>query len=208
MHVSKLLLNRFPGYYSLLVGAHGRCPPWSPLWVPVTLGHRALLYILFFLIFYSLFGPCPARPFIFSYLLPLIWPLPCAPFYFSLSFTFYLAPAPRAHLFFPYLLFFIWPLPCPPFYFSLSFILYLTPTLPALLFFLIFYSLFGSYPSRTALPPAPPSPVWPPVFLTLGTRFPNPVFRIRLSGPNLVFQIRLSGPVPRVHWNTEPLSDA
>jgi hypothetical protein len=100
---------------------------------------------------------------------------------------------------FSYLLLFIWPLPCPHFYFSLSFTLYLAPALPALLFFLIFYSLFGPCPSRTALPPAlppktdgqtdpalppaPPCPVWPPVFSNPGTRFPNPVFRIRLSGP-------------------------
>ena len=134
------------------------------------MGHCEVLYVLFFLIFYSLFGPYPAHPFIFSYLL-----------------------------------FFIWHLPCPPFYFSLSFTLYLAPALPALLFFLIFYSLFGPCPSRTALPPAlpcktdgqtdpalppaPPCPVWPPVF-------PNPVFRIRLSGPNPVFRIRLSRPVP------------
>ncbi len=130
----------------------------------------ALPALLFFLIFYSLFGTCPARPFIF-----------------------------------PYLLLFIWPLPCPPFYFSLSFTLYLAPSLPALSFFLIFYSLFCPCPSRTALPPAlpcktygqmdpalppaPPCPVWPPVF-------PNPVFRIRLFGPNPVFRIQLFGLVP------------
>jgi len=36
----------------------------------------ALPALLFFLIFYSLFGPCPARPFIFPYLLLFIWPLP------------------------------------------------------------------------------------------------------------------------------------
>ncbi len=59
-----------------LVGARGRRPPWSPPWVPVTLGHCEVLYVLFFLIFYSLFGPCPARPFIFPYLLLFIWPLP------------------------------------------------------------------------------------------------------------------------------------
>jgi hypothetical protein len=69
------------------------CPPFyfflsfTPYLAP------ALRALLFFLIFYFLFSPCPARPFIFSYLLPLIWPLPCAPFYFSLSFTIYLAPA-------------------------------------------------------------------------------------------------------------------
>jgi hypothetical protein len=59
----------------------------------VTLGHCEVLYVLFFLIFYSLFGPCPARTFIFPYLLLFIWPLPCPPFCFSLSFTLYLAPA-------------------------------------------------------------------------------------------------------------------
>jgi hypothetical protein len=96
----------------------------------------------------------------FSYLLLFIWPLPARPFIFS------------------YLLLFIWPLPCPPFYFSLSFTLYLAPALPALLFFLIFYSLFGPCPSRTALPPAPPCPVWPPVF-------PNPIFRIQFSADPL-----------------------
>jgi hypothetical protein len=36
----------------------------------------ALPALLFFLIFYSLFGPCLARPFIFPYLLFFIWPLP------------------------------------------------------------------------------------------------------------------------------------
>jgi hypothetical protein len=98
--------------------------------VPVTLGHCEVLYVLFFLIFYSLFGPCPAHPFIFSYLLLFIWHLPCPPFYFSLSFTLYLAPALLALLFFlifyslfgpcparpfifSYLLLFIWPLPFP-----------------------------------------------------------------------------------------------
>jgi hypothetical protein len=96
------------------VGARGRRPPWSPPWVPVTLGQfcfflsftlylaPALPSLLFFLIFYSLFGPCPARPFIFPYLLLFIWPLPCPPFYFSLSFTLYLAPALPAR-----------PCPCP-----------------------------------------------------------------------------------------------
>jgi len=86
--------------------------------------------------------------FIFSCLLLFIWPLPCRPFYFFLSFTLYLAPALPALLFFlifyslfgpcpsrtfifPYLLLFIWPLPYPPFYFSLSFTLYLAPALPA-----------------------------------------------------------------------------
>jgi hypothetical protein len=90
--------------FSRLVGARGRRPPWSPPWVPVTLGHCEVLYALFFLIFYSLFGPCPARPFIFSYLLLFIWPLPCPPFYFSLSFTLYLAPALPARP---------CPMPCP-----------------------------------------------------------------------------------------------
>ncbi len=75
------------------MGARGRRPPWSPPWVLVTLGQCEVLYVLFFLIFYSLFGPCPTRPFIFSYLLLFIWHLPCPPFYFSLSFTVYLAPA-------------------------------------------------------------------------------------------------------------------
>jgi hypothetical protein len=37
----------------------------------------ALPALLFFLIFYFLFGTCPARPFIFPYLLLFIWPLPC-----------------------------------------------------------------------------------------------------------------------------------
>jgi hypothetical protein len=36
----------------------------------------ALPALLFFLIFYSLFGPFLARPFIFPYLLLFIWPLP------------------------------------------------------------------------------------------------------------------------------------
>jgi hypothetical protein len=61
------------------------------------LGHCEVLYVLFFLIFYSLFGPCPARPFIFSYLLLFIWHLPC----------------PARPFIFPYLLLFIWPLPFP-----------------------------------------------------------------------------------------------
>ncbi len=65
------------------------------------MGHCEVLYVLFFLIFYSLFGPCPALPFIFPYLLLFIWPLPC----------------PARTFIFPYLLLFIWPLPCPPFYF-------------------------------------------------------------------------------------------
>jgi hypothetical protein len=41
------------------VGARGRRPLWSFPWVPVTFGHCE---ILFFLIFYSSFGPCPTRP--------------------------------------------------------------------------------------------------------------------------------------------------
>jgi len=139
------------------VGARGRRPPWSPPWVPVTLGHCEVLYVLFFLIFYSLFGPCPPCPFIFSYLLLFIWHLPSLPFYFSLSFTLYLAPA-----------------------------------LPALLFSLIFYSLFGPCPSRTALPcPARqtdrrtlPYPLpRPALFGRPFFQIPGPVFRIRLSGP-------------------------
>ncbi len=48
-------------FFLTLVGARGRRPPWSPPWVPVTLGHCEVLYVLFFLIFYSLFGPCPSR---------------------------------------------------------------------------------------------------------------------------------------------------
>ncbi len=150
------------------------------------MGHCEVLYVLFFLIFYSLFGPCPARPFIFSYLLLFIWPLPCPPFYFSLSFTLYLAPA-----------------------------------LPALLFFLIFYSLFGPCPSRTALPPAlpcktdgqtdpalppaPPCPVWPPVFPNPRTCFPNPVFRIRLSGPVPPRQLKRETVVGRTDARTHML---
>jgi hypothetical protein len=95
----------------LLVGARGWRPPWSPPWVPVTLGHCEVLYVLFFLIFYSLFGTCPARPFIFPYLLLFIWPLPCPHFYFSLSFILYLAPALPALLFF--LIFYSLFGPCP-----------------------------------------------------------------------------------------------
>jgi hypothetical protein len=46
----------------LLVGARGRRPLWSPPWVPMTFGRQCeVLEVLFFLIFYSLFGPCPAR---------------------------------------------------------------------------------------------------------------------------------------------------
>jgi hypothetical protein len=71
----------------------------------------ALPALLFFLIFYSLFGTCPARPFIFPYLLLFIWPLPCPHFYFSLSFTLYLAPALPALLFF--LIFYSLFGPCP-----------------------------------------------------------------------------------------------
>ncbi len=79
------------------------------------------------------------------------------------------------------------------FYFFLSFTLYLALALPALLFFLIFYSLFGPCPARTALPlalpcktdgqtdpalpPASPCPVWPPVF-------PNPTVRAESGFPN------------------------
>jgi hypothetical protein len=74
----------------------------------------ALPALLFFLIFYSLFGTCPARPFIFPYLYSLFGPCPARPFIF------------------PYVLLFIWPLPCPRFYFSLCFTLYLAPALPAL----------------------------------------------------------------------------
>jgi hypothetical protein len=98
----------------------------------------AMPALLFFLMFYSLFGPCLARPLIFPYLLLFIWPLPCPPVYFSLFFTLYLAPALPAR-------------PCP---------------LPC--------KTDGQ--TDLALPPAPPCLVWPPVF-------PNPVFRIRLSGP-------------------------
>jgi hypothetical protein len=112
----------------------------------------ALPALLFFLIFYSLFCTYPARPFIF-----------------------------------PYFLLFIWPLPCPHFYFSLSFTLYLAPALPAFLFFLIFYSLFGPCPSRTALPPALPCKTdgqtdpalpRPALFGRPFFRIPGPVFRI------------------------------
>ncbi len=47
----------------ILVGARGRRPLWSPPWVPMTFGRQCeVLKVLFFLIFYSLFGPCPARP--------------------------------------------------------------------------------------------------------------------------------------------------
>ncbi len=95
MHVclyEAFIVWKFEQLYGL-VGARGWRPPWSPPWVPVTLGHCEVLYVyfslsftlylapalpalLFFLIFYSLFGPCPARPFIFPYLLLFIWPLP------------------------------------------------------------------------------------------------------------------------------------
>jgi hypothetical protein len=45
-----------------LVGARGWRPLWSPPWVPMTFGRQCeVLEVLFFLIFYSLFGPCPAR---------------------------------------------------------------------------------------------------------------------------------------------------
>ncbi len=44
------------------MGARGRRPLWSPPWVPMTFGRQCeVLEVLFFLIFYSLFGPCPAR---------------------------------------------------------------------------------------------------------------------------------------------------
>jgi hypothetical protein len=49
-------------FFELLVGARGRRPLWSPPWVPMTFGRQCeVLEVLFFLIFYSLFGPCPAR---------------------------------------------------------------------------------------------------------------------------------------------------
>jgi hypothetical protein len=54
------LLSRTTFYR--LVGARGRRPLWSPPWVPMTFGRQCeVLEVLFFLIFYSLFGPCPAR---------------------------------------------------------------------------------------------------------------------------------------------------
>jgi len=81
----------------------------------------ALPALLFFLIFYSLFGTYPARPFIFPYLFIFIWPLPCPHFYFSLSFTLYLALALPALLLF--LIFYSLFGPCP-------FRMALPPTLP------------------------------------------------------------------------------
>ncbi len=166
--------------------------------MPVTLGPCEVLYVLFFLIFYSLFVPCPACPFIFSYLLLFILHLPCPPFYFSLFFTLYLAPALPALLFFlifyslfgpcparlfifPYLLLFIWPLSFP----------HGPAPCPAL------------QDRRTDGPcPAPPCPVWPPVFPNPGTRFPNPVFRIRLSGPVPPRQLRRGTVVVQTDFTT------
>jgi hypothetical protein len=52
------------------------CPPFYVFLSFTLYLAPALPALLFFLIFYSLFGPCPARPFIFPYLLLFIWPLP------------------------------------------------------------------------------------------------------------------------------------
>ncbi len=107
--IMKIDKDNVEGPYTTIIWTSG-CP-WPKATLKSPVGARDLGPVLFFLIFYSLFGPCPALPFIFSYLLLFIWPLPCPPFYFSLSFTLYLAPALPALLFF--LIFYSLFGPCP-----------------------------------------------------------------------------------------------
>jgi hypothetical protein len=73
----------------------------------------ALRALLFFLIFYFLFGPCPACPFIFSlsFILYLAPTLPALLFF--LIFYSLFDPYPARPFIFPYLLLFIWLLPLP-----------------------------------------------------------------------------------------------
>jgi hypothetical protein len=47
------------------------------------------------------------------------------------------------------------------------------------------------------LPPAPPCPVWPPVFPNPGTRFPNPTVRAESGFRNPTVRATSAGPLKR-----------